>query len=252
MTDFTTASVVFNRVSKSFGAKQVLCDVSFEVPAGQDFTTRLGSVLEVLYLVFNEGYAATSGADWARPDLCAEALRLGRVLAELTPGEAEVHGLVALMEVQASRLRARTGSDGAPVLLLDQDRARWDHTLIRRGLAALDRAERTGAALGPYALQASIAACHARARTAEGTDWVRIAALYEALAGLTPSPVVELNRAVAVSMATARRPGSIWSTSSPAFRRCGATTCCPASAATFWRGWAGRPRPGGSSSGRRN
>jgi predicted RNA polymerase sigma factor len=175
--------------------------VPFEVPAGPEFTARLSSVLEVLYLVFNEGYAATAGSDWTRPDLCAEALRLGRVLAELTPAEAEVHGLVALMEVQASRLGARTGPDGAPVLLLDQDRGRWDRVLIGRGLAALRRAEQSGRALGPYALQASIAACHARARTAEETDWARIAALYEALAELTPSPVVELNRAVAVSMA---------------------------------------------------
>ena len=175
--------------------------VPFEVPTGPDFTARLSSVLEVVYLVFNEGYAATAGRHWVRPTLCQEALRLGRVLAELTPGEAEVHGLVALMEVQASRLRARTGPDGAPVLLLDQDRGRWDRVLIGRGLAALERAERTGGALGPYALQASIAACHARARTAEDTDWVRIAALYEALAALVPSPVVELNRAVAVSMA---------------------------------------------------
>jgi RNA polymerase sigma factor (sigma-70 family) len=175
--------------------------VPFEVPAGADFTARLSSVLEVLYLVFNEGYAATAGTDWTRPDLCAEALRLGRVLAELTPDQAEVHGLVALMEVQASRLGARTAPDGAPVLLLDQDRSRWDRVLIGRGLAALERAERTGTALGPYALQAAIAACHARARTAEETDWARIAALYEALAALAPSPVVELNRAVAVSMA---------------------------------------------------
>jgi predicted RNA polymerase sigma factor len=175
--------------------------VPFEVPSGAEFAARLSSVLEVLYLVFNEGYSATAGADWTRPDLCAEALRLGRVLAELAPREPEVHGLVALMEVQASRLRARTGPDGAPVLLLGQDRGRWDRVLIGRGLAALERAEQTGSALGPYALQASIAACHARARTAELTDWVRIAALYEALAELTRSPVVELNRAVAVSMA---------------------------------------------------
>ena len=175
--------------------------VPFEVPAGAEFTARLSSVLEVLYLVFNEGYSATAGADWTRPDLCAEALRLGRVLAELTAHEPEVHGLVALMEVQASRLRARTGPDGAPVLLLDQDRGRWDRVLIGRGLAALRRAEESGGALGPYALQASIAACHARARTPEETDWARIAALYEALAELAPSPVVELNRAVAVSMA---------------------------------------------------
>jgi RNA polymerase sigma factor (sigma-70 family) len=175
--------------------------VPFEVPTGADFTARLSSVLEVLYLVFNEGYAATAGADWTRPELCQEAMRLGRVLAELTPGEAEVHGLVALMEIQASRIRARVGPGGEPVLLLDQDRARWDHVLIRRGLAALRRAEDVGAGLGPYGLQASIAACHARARTAEETDWVRIAALYEALAELAPSPVVELNRAVAVSRA---------------------------------------------------
>ena len=175
--------------------------VPFEVPAGAEFTARLSSVLEVLYLVFNEGYAATAGSDWTRPDLCAEAMRLGRVLAELTPAEPEVHGLVALMEVQASRLGARTGPDGAPVLLLEQDRGRWDRVLIGRGLAALQRAEGSGAALGPYALQAAIAACHARARTAEQTDWARIAALYEALAALRPSPVVELNRAVAVGMA---------------------------------------------------
>jgi RNA polymerase sigma factor (sigma-70 family) len=196
----TAESTVAQRIVR---AKRTLtaARVPFEVPAGAEFAARLSSVLEVLYLVFNEGYAATAGADWTRPDLCAEALRLGRVLAELTPREPEVHGLVALMEVQASRLRARTGPDGAPVLLLDQDRGRWDRVLIGRGLAALERAEQTGNTLGPYALQASIAACHARARTAEETDWVRIAALYEALAELTRSPVVELNRAVAVSMA---------------------------------------------------
>jgi RNA polymerase sigma factor (sigma-70 family) len=175
--------------------------VPFELPTAADLPARLASVLEVVYLVFNEGYAATAGRDWTRPELCSEALRLGRVLAELTPREPEVHGLVALMELQASRIRARTGPDGAPVLLLDQDRARWDHVLVGRGLAALRRAEGTGAGLGPYGLQAAIAACHARARTAEETDWVRIAALYEALAELAPSPVVELNRAVAVSRA---------------------------------------------------
>jgi RNA polymerase sigma factor (sigma-70 family) len=175
--------------------------VPFEVPPGPEFTARLASVLEVVYLVFNEGYAATGGAEWTRPDLCAEALRLGRVLAELTPGEPEVHGLVALMEIQASRLAARTGPGGEPVLLLDQDRGRWDRVLIGRGLAALERASGSGRALGPYGLQAAIAACHARARTAAETDWTRIAALYEALAELTPSPVVELNRAVAVGMA---------------------------------------------------
>ncbi|MGY1692996.1 RNA polymerase sigma factor [Geodermatophilus sp. SYSU D01105] len=175
--------------------------VPFEVPAGADSTARLSSVLEVVYLVFNEGYAATAGESWTRPELCEEALRLGRVLAGLAPGEAEVHGLVALMEIQASRLRARVGPGGQPVLLLDQDRARWDHVLIGRGLAALRRAEELGTGLGPYGLQAAIAACHARARTAEETDWVRIAALYEALAEVAPSPVVELNRAVAVSRA---------------------------------------------------
>jgi RNA polymerase sigma factor (sigma-70 family) len=175
--------------------------VPFEVPTGADFTARLGSVLEVVYLVFNEGYSATAGEDWVRPALCQEALRLGRILAELTPGEAEVHGLVALMEIQASRLRARVSPSGEPVLLPDQDRGRWDHVLIRRGLAALARAEQIGTALGPYALQASIAACHARAGSVEDTDWARIAALYEALAELAPSPVVELNRAVAVSRA---------------------------------------------------
>src|SRR4051812_20407932 len=175
--------------------------VPFEVPVGAEFTARLGSVLEVIYLVFNEGYSATSGEEWVRPALCQEALRLGRVLAQLTPGESEVHGLVALMEIQASRLRARVGPSGEPVLLGDQDRGRWDRVLIGRGLAALARAEQTRGALGPYALQAAIAACHARAGTVEGTDWVRIAALYEALAELTQSPVVELNRAVAVSRA---------------------------------------------------
>jgi predicted RNA polymerase sigma factor len=158
-------------------------------------------VLEVLYLVFNEGYAATAGDHWIRPTLCENALRLGRILAELAPEEPDVHALVALMEIQASRFRARLGPSGEPVLLLDQDRGRWDHVLIRRGLAALDRAERLGGSLGPYALQAAIAACHARARTAAETDWVRIVALYDALASLTPSPVIELNRAVAVGMA---------------------------------------------------
>jgi RNA polymerase sigma factor (sigma-70 family) len=175
--------------------------VPFEVPTGAEFTARLSSVLEVIYLVFNEGYAATAGEDWIRPTLCQEAMRLGRILAELTPGESEVHGLVALMEVQASRLRARVAPDGTPVLLGDQDRGRWDRVLIGRGLAALERAQSVGGSLGPYALQAAIGACHARARSVEETDWVRIAALYEALAELTPSPVVELNRAVAVSRA---------------------------------------------------
>ncbi len=175
--------------------------VPFEVPRGAELTARLGSVLEVIYLVFNEGYAATAGDDWVRPALCEDALRLGRILAELAPGAAEVHGLVALLEIQASRLRARVSPAGEPILLLDQDRGRWDHLLIGRGLAALERAEALGGASGPYTLQAAIAACHARARTAEETDWTRIVALYDALAQLLPSPVVELNRAVALGMA---------------------------------------------------
>lgn len=184
-------------------AKRTLAEarVPFEVPGGQDLRERLASVLEVVYLIFNEGYSATAGDDWLRPALCEDALRLGRILAGLAPNESEVHGLVALMEIQASRMKARVGAGGEPVLLLDQNRARWDHLLIRRGLAALAQAEALGSPLGPYALQASIAACHARARTAEATDWPRIVALYDALAALAPSPVVELNRAVAVSMA---------------------------------------------------
>jgi RNA polymerase sigma-70 factor, ECF subfamily len=184
-------------------AKRTLSEakVPFEVPMGADRAARVASVLEVLYLVFNEGYSATAGDDWMRPGLCEDALRLGRILAELLPEEPEVHGLVALMEIQASRVRARLGPSGQPVLLPDQDRARWDHVLIRRGLAALDRAEKLGRGLGRYALQAAIAACHARARTAADTDWERIAALYDALVQLAWSPVVELNRAVAYSMA---------------------------------------------------
>lgn len=175
--------------------------VPFEVPPPAELGARLGSVLEVIYLVFNEGYSATAGADWVRPALCEDALRLGRILAELAPQEAEVHGLVALMEIQASRIRARVGPNGEPILLLQQDRGRWDYLLISRGLAALDRAEALGGVYGPYALQAAIAACHARARTAEETDWTRIVALYDALAQLMPSPVVELNRGVALGMA---------------------------------------------------
>jgi RNA polymerase sigma factor (sigma-70 family) len=184
-------------------AKRTLSEarVPFEVPRGRDLAGRLSSVLEVIYLVFNEGYSATSGADWMRPALCEDALRLGRILAELVPKEPEVHGLVALMEIQASRSRARVGPAGQPILLLEQDRGKWDQLLIRRGLAALQRSEELGGAAGPYALQAAIAACHARARTAAETDWKRIAALYDALARLAPSPVVELNRAVAVTMA---------------------------------------------------
>jgi RNA polymerase sigma factor (sigma-70 family) len=184
-------------------AKRTLAEarVPFEVPRAHELPERLASVLQVVYLVFNEGYAATSGPDWMKPALCQEALRLGRVLAELADGEAEVHGLVALMELQSSRLRARVGADGQPVLLMEQDRTRWDQLLIRRGLAALERAAQLGQGLGPYGLQAAIAACHARAVAPEQTDWQRIAALYDALAQAAPSAVVELNRAVAVSMA---------------------------------------------------
>jgi len=180
-------------------AKRTLAEaqVPFEVPRGADLAGRLASVLEVVYLIFNEGYSATAGDDWMRPALCEDALRLGRILAELAPDEPEVHGLVALMEIQASRARARIGPSGEPILLFDQNRAHWDQLLIRRGLAALDRAEQLGGALGPYALQAAIAACHARARTPEETNWKRIAALEETLAQRIPSPVVELNRAVA-------------------------------------------------------
>jgi len=184
-------------------AKRTLSEahVPFEVPRGSELASRLSSVLEVIYLIFNEGYSATAGNDWMRPALCEEALRLGRIVAELMPEQPEVHGLVALMEIQASRLGARTGKAGEPILLLDQDRARWDQLLIQRGLAALQRAETLSVTRGPYTAQAAIAACHARARTAEETDWRRIAELYEALAHVTPSPVVELNRAVAVAMA---------------------------------------------------
>jgi RNA polymerase sigma factor (sigma-70 family) len=194
-------ATVGQRISR---AKRTLAeaDVGFEVPDGAERRERLASVLEVIYLVFNEGYAATRGDEWIRHDLCDEALRLGRILAGLTPNDAEVHGLLALMEIQASRLRARTGPDGEPVLLLDQDRGRWDHLQIRRGLAALERAERlSGGALAPYTVQAAIAACHARARTGDDTDWERIATLYAALVRIEPSPIVELNRAVAVGMA---------------------------------------------------
>jgi RNA polymerase sigma factor (sigma-70 family) len=194
-------------------AKRALAEakVPFEVPRGEERAERLAAVLAVIYLVFNEGYSATAGDDWVRPQLCEDALRLGRVLAELAPDEPEVHGLVALMEIQASRLGARVGPTGEPVLLLDQDRARWDQLLIRRGLAAFARAEaradELGGARGPYALQAAIAACHARARTADETDWGRIASLYASLAEIAPSPVVELNRAVAVAMASGPAAG---------------------------------------------
>jgi RNA polymerase sigma factor (sigma-70 family) len=184
-------------------AKRALADarVPFEVPRGEELALRLASVLEVIYLIFNEGYAATAGDDWMRPGLCEDALRLGRILAELAPGEPEVHGLVALMEIQASRSAARVGPSGEPILLLEQNRARWDQLLIRRGLSALARAEALDGARGPYSLQGAIAACHARARTADETDWPRIVGYYDSLARRLPSPVVELNRAVAVAMA---------------------------------------------------
>jgi RNA polymerase sigma factor (sigma-70 family) len=190
-------------------AKRTLAkeQVPFEVPRGAERISRLSSVLEVIYFIFNEGYTATSGEDWTRPGLCEDALRLGRIVAELTPAEAEVHGLVALMEIQASRLRARVGPSGEPVLLMDQNRALWDRLLIRRGLAALDRAAALGSSKGPYELQASIAACHARALTPEQTDWPRIVELYDQLAIVMPSPVVELNRAVAVGMAYGPQAG---------------------------------------------
>jgi RNA polymerase sigma factor (sigma-70 family) len=190
-------------------AKKTLAEkrVPFEVPRGAELAERLASVLEVVYLIFNEGYSATAGGDWMRPALCEDALRLGRILAELAPQEPEVHGLVALMEIQASRSAARVGPSGEPILLLDQNRALWDQLLIRRGLAALERAEKLGGAQGPYALQAAIAACHARAGAPEETDWARIAALYGTLATIAPSPVVELNRAVAVAMAFGPRAG---------------------------------------------
>jgi RNA polymerase sigma-70 factor (ECF subfamily) len=185
------------RAKRTLGEKRV----PFEVPRRAERAARLSSVLEVIYLIFNEGYSATAGEDWMRPALCEDALRVGRILAELVPEEPEVHGLVALMEIQTSRSKARVGPSGEPILLLEQDRSRWDHLLIRRGLAALERAEKLGGTPGPYSLQAAIAACHARARTPEETDWPRITALYETLVQIMPSPVVELNRAVAVAMA---------------------------------------------------
>jgi predicted RNA polymerase sigma factor len=190
-------------------AKRTLTEaqIPFEIPRGADFTARLSSVLQVIYLIFNEGYSATAGDDWMRPALCEEALRLGRILAGLVPNESEVHGLVALMEIQASRAKARVNAAGAPVLLLDQDRAKWDRLLIGRGLTALERAEKLGGKHGPYAVQAAIAACHARAAAPGDTDWARIAALYEELGRIEPSPVVELNRAVAVSRASGPAAG---------------------------------------------
>lgn len=190
-------------------AKRLLADsgIPYEIPYGEERTQRLPSVLTVVYLIFNEGYSATAGDDWARPQLCEEAMRLGRILAQLVPEDSEIQGLLALMEIQASRLAARIGPGGEPILLLDQNRARWDHLLIRRGLAALERAEAIGGVRGPYALQAAVAACHARAHRAEETDWARIAELYSALNDIMKSPVVELNRAVAIGMAYGPEPG---------------------------------------------
>jgi RNA polymerase sigma-70 factor (ECF subfamily) len=202
----TSEATIAQRIVR---AKRTLADkrVRFEVPRGEDRASRLASVLEVIYLVFNEGYTATAGDDWMRPALCEDALRLGRILAELTPHEPEVHGLVALMEIQASRAKARTGRSGQPILLLEQNRALWDFLLIRRGLAALQRAERLGGSRGPYVIQASIAAVHARARTPEDTDWALIVRMYDELIVQLPSPIVALNRAVAVSMASGPRAG---------------------------------------------
>lgn len=196
----TPTPTIAQRITR---AKRTLAaaKVPFVVPEGNERSARLSAVLEVIYLIFNEGYSATAGEDWIRPSLCEEALRLGRILAELTPQESEVHGMVALMEIQASRLRARVNSNGDPILLMDQNRASWDQLLIGRGLTALQRAERLDSAVGPYRLQAAIAACHAQARTGAETDWVQISALYDALAQLTPSPIIELNRAVALAMA---------------------------------------------------
>ncbi|MBS4201333.1 RNA polymerase sigma factor [Bacillus sp. FJAT-49732] len=196
----TSESTIAQRIVR---AKKTLrsANIPFEVPIGEELNTRLSSVLQVIYLMFNEGYSATSGDDWTRPLLCQEALRLGRIIAEIIPNEPEVHGLVALMEIQSSRLKTRVSSSGEPILLMDQNRAQWDQLHIRRGLAALERSQQLGQTLGPYSLQAAISACHAQARTAEETNWTRIAALYEALSMVMPSPIVELNRAVAISMA---------------------------------------------------
>ena len=206
--------------------------VPFETPDRAQRQARLASVLEVIYLVYNEGYSATAGDDWTRPGLCQEALRLGRLLAQLAPDEPEAHGLAALMEIQSSRLAARAGPNGEPILLLDQDRSRWDQLLIGRGQAALAQAVDLGGERGPYVLQASIAACHARAYRAEQTDWAQITELYGVLAEVMPSPIVELNRAVAVGMAFGPRPGWLWSTRWRPSLRCADTTCCRACAAT--------------------
>ena len=232
-------------------AKRTLADkeIPFEVPRGPELAERLSSVLEVVYLIFNEGYSATAGDDWMRPSLCEEALRLGRTLAELAPAEPEVHGLVALMEIQASRAPARVGPGGAPIPLHEQNRGRWDQLLIRRGLAALARAEALAGAAGPYALQGAIAACHARARTPEATDWERIAELYEHLARRQPSPVVEVNRAVAVSMAYGPAAGLAILDGLARSGPCRATTCCRRRGAICCSSWAASTKPAPSSNG---
>ena len=232
------------RAKRTLASRQI----PFEVPPAAERAARLASVLEVIYLIFNEGYTATAGDDWIRPELCYEALRLGRMLAELSPEEPEVHGLAALMEIQASRMRARLGPAGEPIPILEQNRGAWDQLLIRRGFAALLRAERLGRPGGPYMVQAAIAACHARAGSAERTDWESIAALYALLATLTPSPVVELNRAVAVAMAFGPPRASSWSTRWRRSRSCTTTTCCRACAPTCWPSSAGTRRRVPSSS----
>jgi RNA polymerase sigma factor (sigma-70 family) len=220
--------------------------VAFELPSPDQITERLESVLEVIYLVFNEGYAATAGSTWTRPELCSEALRIARMLAELAPTEYEVHGLVALMEIQGSRLRARVGPAGEPVLLADQDRSRWDLLMIRRGLAALERSAKLGKGLGPYGLQAAIAACHAQARTLAETDWACVSALYDALAEIAPSPVVDLNRAVALAMAFGPEAGVDTLVREPTME--GSITSFRACTAIFWRNSDASRKPTGSSS----
>ena len=242
MRSWSSEQTVAQRIVR---AKRTLASekIPFEVPPQAERAARLASVLEVIYLIFNEGYAATAGDDWMRPALCQEALRLGRILAGLAPAEPEVHGLVALMEIQASRLRARTGPAGEPIPILEQNRGRWDQLLIRRGFASLPRCEELGQPPGPYVVQAAIAACHARAASAGQTDWAAIAALYELLARLTPSPVVELNRAVAVGMAFGPDRGLEMVDALSDEPRCATITCCPACAAICWPGWAAAPRP---------
>ncbi len=242
-------NTISQRISR---AKKTLTEAGarFEVPVGTQLDERLASVLEVVYLIFNEGYAASSGDDWTRPALCDEAMRLGRMLAALDPGAAQIHGLVALMEIQASRLRARTGPNGEIITLLDQDRSRWDRTLISHALGALERALALGGERGWYVLQASIVACHARAATSGDTDWAQIAALYGVLGEVAPSPVVELNRAVASRWRTGRgrrSPSSMRCSRSP---RCANITCCPASGPTCWPSSAAAARPGPSSNAR--